>query len=336
MIAPESIKLLNLAVAYMESNLTQPASVEGAAALAGYSRTHFSRTFLNVTGITPVAYLRKRRLTEAARELVTSSKRILDIALDYQFQSQEAFTRSFKREFGVSPGFYRLQGRLRRLFGKVTLGIASRLLYPGRGIATSGQFFVPEQDIIAALIMPWAPNERTAQFTHCVAVVPMDRINVRLAGRQDIPDLCRLYYELHEFTVCGVPERLQGLGAFECYDAAWLSLTLEKLIDAAAVAIWVAESSGRVVGLAEVYLHEDEKDPARVGYCYGYLQSLVVEPGLRGRGIGRRLLAAAEAWSKEQGASELRLESWEFEQGPLGFYTQQGYQTLRRTLVRKL
>jgi AraC-like DNA-binding protein/GNAT superfamily N-acetyltransferase len=335
MMATESFKLLNRAILYLESNLTEPASVAEAAALVGYSRYHFSRTFLERIGITPAAYLRKRRLTEAARELATTSKRILDIALDYQFQSQEAFTRSFKREFGVSPGFYRIRGRLRRLFDKITLG-ATRLLYPGHGIGITGRFFVPEQAMVAALITPYPYPERTTKPILGVAVVAMDNMKIRLAQRQDIPDLCRLYHVLHELTARGVPERLQSLGEFECYDATWLSLTLEKLIDAAAVVIWVAEVNGQVVGLAEVYLREDKDDPAVVAYRYGYLQSLVVDPPLRGRGIGRRLVAAAEAWCKGEGAGELRLESWEFAQGPLGFYTQQGYRTLRRTLVRKL
>ena len=128
--------LINQALVYLETHLTAPATVERAAAEAGYSRHHFSRTFLALTGLTPVGYLRKRRLSEAARELVTTSKRILDIALDYQFGSQEAFTRSFRQEFGVSPGFYRQRGRLHRLWGKISLGV-SNLLYPGKGIHTA-------------------------------------------------------------------------------------------------------------------------------------------------------------------------------------------------------
>ncbi len=106
MFTSDAIPHLKHAITHLESHLTAPTSIEEAAALVGYSRYHFSRLFLPVTGITPVAYLRKRRLTEAARELATSSKRILDIALDYQFQSQEAFTRSFKQDFWVSPGLY--------------------------------------------------------------------------------------------------------------------------------------------------------------------------------------------------------------------------------------
>ena len=337
MIASELTWLLNRAIAYLESNLTQPASIEEAAWRVGYSRYHFTRTFVARTGLTPIAYLRKRRLSEAARQLTHSAKPILEIALDYQFQSQEAFSRSFKQEFGVSPGHYRLQKRLRWCLGKLTLG-APRLLYPGRGIDHRPPLFVPEQKIVTARIVPYMRNERMAYLMQDRAspTSTTNTLKIRQAHRQDIPALCRLYHGLHEFTVRGVPERLQSLGEFECFDATSISPVLEKLLDAIDVTIWVAEVNGVVVGLAEVYLREDEQNAARVSYRYGYLQSLVVETSLRGRGIGRQLLTAAEAWCKARGAAELRLEAWEFEQGPLAFYTHQGYRTLRRTLVRKL
>lgn len=337
MITSELNRLLNRAIAYLESNLTQPASVAEAAWRVGYSRYHFTRAFVAITGLTPMAYLRKRRLSEAARQLTHSAKPILEIALDYQFQSQEAFSRSFKQEFGVSPGHYRLQKRLRWCLGKLTLG-APRLLYPGRGIDHRPPLFVPEQKIVTAHTMPCMRTERKAYLMQDRAdrTSPTSTLKIRQAHRQDIPVLCRLYHGLHEFTARGVPERLQSLGELECFDATSISHTLEKLLDAVDLTILVAEVNGAVVGLAEVYLREDEQNAVRVTYRYGYLQSLVVETRLRGRGIGAQLLTAAEAWCKAQGATELRLDAWEFEQGPLDFYTHQGYRTLRRTLVRPL
>ena len=331
----ETMPLLKHAVTHLESHLTAPTSIAEAAALVGYSRYHFSRLFLAVTGITPVAYLRKRRLTEAARELATSSKRILDIALDYQFQSQEAFTRSFKQEFGVSPGLYRLQKRLRRLFDRITLGV-SNLLYPGWGVDAAPRLLIPERQIVAALVVPY---RRHQQLTwHLQGAAPMTKITpkIRLAHRQDLPALCRLYHELHLFSLQGASDRLRALNEFDYFGPSWLSLTQAKLIDAVNIAIWVAAVNGEVVGLAEVYLREDEKSAQQIANRFGYLQSLVVSPPWRGQGLGQQLLAAAEEWSRSQGATELRLESWEFDQGPLGFYERQGYRTLRRTMVRTL
>jgi AraC family transcriptional regulator len=61
-------------------------------------------------GDTLKEYIRKRRLTAAAIELGTSGRRILDIALDAGFESQESFTRSFKAMFGKNPGECRREG----------------------------------------------------------------------------------------------------------------------------------------------------------------------------------------------------------------------------------
>ena len=134
--------LLTPALNYLETHLTAPATVAQAATAAGYSRHHFSRTFLALTGLTPTSYLRKRRLSEAARALVTTPKRILDIALDYQFGSQEAFTRSFKQEFGLSPGHYRRRGQLRRLWAQLSFD-GVNLLYPGKGITGTPPLIIP-------------------------------------------------------------------------------------------------------------------------------------------------------------------------------------------------
>src|SRR5262245_7049845 len=105
---------INQAIDYIENNLTEAVTLEKISAAAGYSPFHFGRLFLALIGETPGEYLRKRRLSEAARELVVSRRKILDIALDYQFQSQEAFTRAFKKRFRVSPALYRRKRRLAR------------------------------------------------------------------------------------------------------------------------------------------------------------------------------------------------------------------------------
>lgn len=334
------LQLLNRAVDYFEQNLTRPALVEEAARQVGYSRYHFSRLFASTTGLTPTDYLRKRRLSAAAHQLAHTSTRILEIAYDFQFKSHEAFSRSFKREFGVSPNHYRLSGQRHPRFAKLTLG-ATRLLYPGSGITAKPRILIPEAPPLTAFLI-LHPKEAAKMTVIHGSVIrgtssPANQaINVRPAERLDIPALCRLYHVLHEFTMQSVPDRLHSLGEFECFDATELSHSLVRLLDTIGMVILVAEYANELIGLAEVHLRQDEENPLRVNYRYGYLQSLVVASGWRNRGVGGQLLAAAETWCKTEGASELRLDSWEFEAGPLQFYTTQGYRTLRRTLVRSL
>ncbi len=101
---------VNRAIAYIEENLKSPIQVEDIAGIAFYSKFHFQRLFSLLTGEPVGSYLRKRRLTEAARELVETERNIIDIALDFQFQSQESFSRAFKAQFEITPHQYRKEG----------------------------------------------------------------------------------------------------------------------------------------------------------------------------------------------------------------------------------
>lgn len=73
--------------------------------------------------------------------------------------------------------------------------------------------------------------------------------------------------------------------------------------------LFVAALDQRVVGFVEVGLrsHADGCDPARP--C-GFLEGWYVEPDLRGRGVGRLLIARAERWAAEQGCREFASDTW--------------------------
>lgn len=73
----------------------------------GYSQSHLSRKFREVSGMRLRDYLRYRRLAFALVELRDTRRGILDIAMDYGFSSNEAFTRAFREAYGVTPSQYR-------------------------------------------------------------------------------------------------------------------------------------------------------------------------------------------------------------------------------------
>jgi ribosomal-protein-alanine N-acetyltransferase len=163
-----------------------------------------------------------------------------------------------------------------------------------------------------------------------------DKVTIRLAKLEDKDALCNLYIEFHQFHVGGVPERLVSLEKMDSQQAGELRRNIEKIINDQNSEILIAQNSDQVVGLAEVYLKKDEPHPAKKAYTYGHLQSLVVNQEARRYGIGKLLVEVAEKWAKEKGAAEMRLDIWEFREGPLRFYEKLGYRTLRRNLVRKL
>jgi AraC family transcriptional regulator len=100
------------AVDFVEEHLQDKVAVADIAAAASYSVYHFCRLFNRYAHHSPYEYLMRRRLAESARELLETDRRIIDIALDYQFGSPEAYSRAFKRVFGLQPRRWRQRGRL--------------------------------------------------------------------------------------------------------------------------------------------------------------------------------------------------------------------------------
>ena len=103
-------------IEFIEKNLKNQFDVKDVAAEVGFSFYHFHRIFLATTGYTVSDYIQKRRLTEASRELTDTDRSILEIALDYQFNFAETFSRSFARQFKTTPSKYRKNGKHCHLF----------------------------------------------------------------------------------------------------------------------------------------------------------------------------------------------------------------------------
>jgi AraC family transcriptional regulator len=87
----------------IESRSSDPLTLDDMAAHAGVSRSHLSRIFPLATGYSISAYLRGRRLSEAAKALAGGAPDILAVALDAGYGSHEAFTRAFRDQFGITP-----------------------------------------------------------------------------------------------------------------------------------------------------------------------------------------------------------------------------------------
>ncbi|WP_234414440.1 helix-turn-helix domain-containing protein [Paenibacillus sp. CAA11] len=99
--------LVQKSIHYMETHLDEEIGLAEVASHAGLSPYHFHRVFRREVGMTVTDYIRTRRLSYAAGALRHSDHPILEISMDCGFESQEAFTRAFKRMFGMPPGRYR-------------------------------------------------------------------------------------------------------------------------------------------------------------------------------------------------------------------------------------
>lgn len=87
-------------------------SIDELGAQVGMSRSALAQRFTDIVGQAPMQYLTRWRLTLAAQRLHRESTSLNRIAERVGYESQAAFTRAFKREFGVTPARWRREGRL--------------------------------------------------------------------------------------------------------------------------------------------------------------------------------------------------------------------------------
>lgn len=94
-------------ITWIEANLHEPISANDLNHISGFSKYHFHRIFQAAVGMSVSEYIRIRRLANAASTLLHTDERIIDIAIFYQFDSQESFTSAFKKLYSLPPGRYR-------------------------------------------------------------------------------------------------------------------------------------------------------------------------------------------------------------------------------------
>ncbi len=100
-------RILQQIIEWIESNLELPVSIDDIAQKSGYSRRNIQLLFRNFMHMPLGAYIRKRRLCRAAILVRLTTKSMLSIALSLHFDSQQSFSREFKKQFGCTPREYR-------------------------------------------------------------------------------------------------------------------------------------------------------------------------------------------------------------------------------------
>lgn len=104
------LTVIENAISYIEENLDKPLSINEIAYQSGYSNFYFQRLFSAICNISVGEYIRCRKMTLAAADLLSSNIRIIDIAYKYGYETPESFTKAFNRYHGISPSKLRQQG----------------------------------------------------------------------------------------------------------------------------------------------------------------------------------------------------------------------------------
>jgi AraC family transcriptional regulator len=122
----DSLKSMNDAMRYIEDNLTNEIDFKVVARIAHCSEYHFKRMFSFLAGITLSEYIRRRRLSLAALELINSQIKIIDVAIKYGYSSPDSFTRAFQILHGVTPSEARNNGQQLKAYPLMTFQLSIR------------------------------------------------------------------------------------------------------------------------------------------------------------------------------------------------------------------
>jgi AraC family transcriptional regulator len=276
-VKPEYLTAVQSAVQFIESNLHDPElGAQSVAAHCGFSVYHFHRIFSAALGESVKDYLRKRRLMVGAQDLRSTDKAIIELAWQSGFESQEAFTRAFRKMFGTTPGAYRRMTGLpspvrkspatEKLIEHLTGGITMQPKFVTRGpelaIGMAGSFAQGDTERISALWqdfvkrMPAIKHQKPYSLGVCmsnhpdvvktsgdtfvyVAALPVTQVN-------DLPD---------GMVICDIPEATYALFTHKGAIAD-IKHTVEYIWGT-----WVPESGCQLLDSPDFELYDERFDP---------------------------------------------------------------------------
>lgn len=112
------------AIEYIEQHITDDISAENVANHVHIAPFYFQKGFSMLCGYSVSEYIRNRRLALAGSELAATDRKVIDIALDYGYDSPDSFTKAFTRFHGISPAAARKSNAPIKTFAPLKLEIS--------------------------------------------------------------------------------------------------------------------------------------------------------------------------------------------------------------------
>jgi AraC family transcriptional regulator len=106
----EWIRAVEDALAYIEEHITDDLTISRVAAEVNISPFYFQKGFSMLCGYTMGEYIRMRRLSLAGSEILSSGRKVIDLAVQYGYDSPDSFTKAFTRFHGSTPTDVRKNG----------------------------------------------------------------------------------------------------------------------------------------------------------------------------------------------------------------------------------
>jgi ribosomal protein S18 acetylase RimI-like enzyme len=154
---------------------------------------------------------------------------------------------------------------------------------------------------------------------------------IREATAQDCDNLCELIGEVDALHRENLPHMFKRpAGPARDRDL------LLGLIENRSVGLFIAEVKGEVAGFVNVVLRDAAPLPIFVPRRFAVVDNLAVKKKFQRSGVGQALMAEAERWAKYNGAIEIELNVYEFNEEAIAFYERLGYETFSRRMSKVL
>lgn len=159
---------------------------------------------------------------------------------------------------------------------------------------------------------------------------PPAAFTVRQAAPADYPALFPVFAEMDEIHTRALPR------IFKKTDPNKITEHLASGQAGRPGVLLVAEERGKLVGFIRLKTERTPDNPLLQPRRYAKINDLGVMAAYQRRGVGKMLMRAAEKWAAEQGMEEIELNVWEFNRAALAFYQSLGFETARRTMLKKI
>ena len=121
---------IHQAIQYIEEHLREELTIREIAQQAALSPFYFQKGFAMLCGMTVGDYIRQRRLSAAGLEVLTTDRKIIDIALEFGYDSPDSFTKAFARFHGLTPAALRKSGGAVRSFAPLRIKVELLTKWP--------------------------------------------------------------------------------------------------------------------------------------------------------------------------------------------------------------
>ncbi len=210
----ELLESMNSVIEYVESHICDDITSEDIEKIVSHRIVDFNKVFLAITNLTINDYIRKRRLTLAAQDLIKSDMTVLECALKYGYTSPDSFTRAFRQLHDINPSQVKKSSCVLKSYGKLTF------IFTIKGVSAMNYKIIEKEEIRIIGVKKWFSTKNENQMNEIPKMwknLPKDIEHLIMGDEHgDCVGVCgKMYDEGFEYWIGSITDRICPKGLEE-------------------------------------------------------------------------------------------------------------------------